>query len=71
MKQLSQVNATERVVLVKAQLVPCVVTVCSQRAADVQGRPLPGASKATAHVGDSLCPPALLLSGLVRVERWP
>lgn len=71
MKQLSQVNMTEIVALVKAQLVPCVVTVCSQRAADMQGRLVPGAPKATAHVGDSLCPLELLLSGLVRVERWP
>lgn len=35
------------------------------------GETSPGASKATAHVGDSLCHPGLLLSGLVRVGRWP
>lgn len=69
MKQLSQVNATE--IVVKAQLVPCVVTAYSQRAADMQGRVLSGASKAMARVGDSLCPPGLLLSGLARVERRP
>lgn len=56
MKKLSQVNATETVVLVKAQHEPHVVTVYSQKAADMQGR---------------LVFPGLLLSGLVRVERWP